>query len=86
MYKISESVAWQAVGDEVILIDLNNGTTLGLNETGGMIWSAVTTSSLDEIAESLADKYGVDREATAADVKEFIAEMQRRGFVVGGAN
>lgn len=81
MYTISPHVAWQRVGEEVIIIELKTGNTLGLNPTASQIWSEINDSSLEAIAESIASTYELDLETATRDVAAFLDEMQQRGLV-----
>ncbi len=65
-------VAWRAVGEETILVDLRNNRIFGLNSSGGAVWA-----ELDETGAT-----GLDLDGRAAEsVRAFLAELVAAGLV-----
>jgi hypothetical protein len=81
-YRIHERLAWQLVAGEAVIVDLSSGNTIGLNESASMIWSMLTEHDESEIAATLSERYGIDRENAARDVAEFVNEMKGRDYLL----
>ena len=54
---------------------------LELNETARDILSCCDGRTVTEIIQKLAEQYDVDPEALAADVRETLADLQRRKLI-----
>lgn len=81
--EIHPRVAWQLVGDEAVLIDLDRGRALGLNATGSFLWPRLGRRSESELAEDLAAAFDVELESARRDVTLFLVDMRRRGLLAG---
>lgn len=79
--RIHPRVAWQVLDGEAVLIDLDRGQTLGLNETGSFLWSRLTQHDEPALARALAETYQVGEEEARADVAAFLELLRARGFV-----
>lgn len=53
-----------------------------VNETGCIVWQGLLDGS-DEttIVDRIVDRFGVDRDVAESDVRAFIDDMRRRGFL-----
>ena len=80
-WKTTTTVAWQMIGPEAVLVDVDSGTTLGLNETGSFIWKRLGSLDEAEIASELATEYRIPVEDAVQDVCEFLDLLRSRGFV-----
>lgn len=83
-HEIAPGVAWQMVADEAVLVDLESGNAMGLNETGSLIWSNLESHDLDHIAALVADRFGIDGDAAQHDVNSFVAGLVDRGLLIAG--
>jgi hypothetical protein len=79
--KIHARVAWQAVDSEVVLVDLDQGCAVGLNETASFLWTRLASRSEAELARELAEAFDVTEEQAAADVAAFVSDVAGRGYV-----
>jgi tRNA (cmo5U34)-methyltransferase len=53
-----------------------------LSDVAGLIWRSLTgRRTVDEIAEAVADRYGVETQAVRGDVDEFLDQLAADGFV-----
>ena len=75
-------VAWQVIGGEGVLVDLASGRTLGLNETGGFVWSKIDEQSIDDIGLSLSSQHEVSAATARNDVAEFVELLAAEGFLI----
>jgi pyrroloquinoline quinone biosynthesis protein D len=54
---------------------------LELNETAQQILGRCNRQTLEEIVQALAEEYDADPEMLAADVRETLADLQRRKLI-----
>ena len=70
------------VGDEQVILDLEEGVYYGLNDVGARIWELVQKPvQVEEIIHAIHTEYDVSVEECAADVKELLGELQDHGLV-----
>lgn len=74
-------VAWQAVGDEVIVVDLAGTKTLGLNPVGSLVWTLLADHEEPAIAEAVARRFDVPLETARRDVATFLRMLRDRDLV-----
>lgn len=79
---IAQHVVARKVGDEIALLDLDNGTYFGLNEMGSRIWELIADGkSLSEICDLLLAEFDVVRDILDADVRELARELNAKGLI-----
>ena len=81
-YARNGRVAWQVIDGEAVLVDLVSGDTLGLNETGGWIWSQIDERPVDEIGAQLASRFNLPVADAQRDVAEFIDSLASSGLLI----
>ena len=73
---------FEIVDDQAVVINLQAGTYISLNETGSFLWERLDgETTLESIAQELAEAYDVSPEITRPDVLALAQELQREGFV-----
>jgi hypothetical protein len=75
-------VAWQTIGDETVLMSLAEARILGLNPTGGLVWSLVEERDEDGLVAAVVERFGAEAAAARGDVLAFLALLRERGLVV----
>jgi hypothetical protein len=75
-------VAWQAIGDEAVVMSLAEGRVLGLNPTGALVWSLVGERDEDGLVAAVVERFETDRGQAREDVRGFLALLRDRGLVV----
>jgi hypothetical protein len=79
---IPKRVAWQQVGDEVVLLDISDGEYYNLNDVGARMWRALDESPDVAAAYALlCDLYEVDAETLRNDLGAFIGEFVEKGLL-----
>lgn len=77
--------AGEEAGDSGTVILIQSGMMHQLNLVGGMIWERCDGSrTLGDIADELAAEFAVERSELEADVSEFAAELQEKGWLIDG--
>jgi hypothetical protein len=74
-------VAWQRIGDEVVLMNLAEGRVLGLNPAAALVWSLVDECSEDGLVAAVLERFATDERSARADVRGFLATLRERGLV-----
>jgi hypothetical protein len=78
-------VAAKVVDGEAILINLSNGLYFSMDKVGAYVWSMIAAGSTVElIARSVSDRYGVPTERTRPDVRSLVAELLRENLIEAG--
>lgn len=78
-------VAWRKVGDDVVILDIERTTYLGVNRTGSAIWLALSSGATREDLVSLVmERFRVDRERATQDVTAFVDDLLAQGLVEEG--
>jgi hypothetical protein len=80
--RIAKEVAWQSIGGEAVLVDLERGRTFGLNATGSVVWSLLADHDEEALAAAVAERFDTGLETARADVREFLRQLRERGLVV----
>ncbi len=77
-----EQLAWKAVGDEVVILDLRTSMYLTLNGSATLLWMALMEGATTvELAQRLVDAFGVDTESATVDVAAFLATCQAQDLL-----
>ena len=76
-------VVHERIDDEVIVVNMDTGTYYGLREVGAEIWALLgRNTSTDAIVDALVRRYSGARDAVAAAVQRFLAELAAEALVV----
>ena len=64
-------------------LDLRESRYLAINETGKVLWGALTDGAThEELADRLVDTFGVDQSRASTDVDAFTTELESRGLLI----
>lgn len=70
------------IGDEAVILNVQNGYFFQLNRTAALIWGALETPvSVGTLCTKIADAHSVDPATCRQDVIAFIADMHDREIV-----
>lgn len=79
----AESVTFEVVADEAILIDINTGTYFSLNEVGTEFWEMLDgEQTIKQHATVIAKKYEVETSMVVDDLLELAEEMAKDKLIV----
>jgi hypothetical protein len=74
--EIGDSVLYQAVGDEVVLLDMATQEYFGLDSIGADVWHLILEHrDVAAVAKRLAGIYAVDEQTARADIEPLIADL-----------
>lgn len=83
-YKLNEpQVTAKVMDGEAVIIHLGSGIYYSMDGVGCAVWESITSGSdTDAIADSLAARYGMDRQVAAADIGRLVSELVAQELVV----
>jgi len=81
-FRVNSSIAWQVVDGEVVLLDLSDGTVVGLSPTASHIWPLIESSDEDSIVASLVAAFEVNPEIARVDVRQFVSTCLESSYLV----
>ena len=85
-YRRRDDVVARSVAGENLLIPVHGCTrcVYTLNATGCRLWDLLEQPRTEEdLAEALAGRYGIAREAARADVRSFVDDLVRMELLAG---
>ena len=78
----NEGLAWQIMGTEAILLDMDRNMLRGINRSGWLIWELIDgKSSLGEISSQFASRYQLDAHRALSEVLAFVVLLRDRQLV-----
>lgn len=78
----SDDVVWRSVVGEIVLLDTEDNLLMGLNGTGGRMWSLLDGQrQLGEIAELVAAEYEQEAASVLDDLVGFAGMLLGRGLL-----
>jgi hypothetical protein len=78
----SPAMAWQSVGGETVLLNLDGRELMGLNGVGARAWELIDGErTLRQIAAAVAEEFDVELPRAEADVIAFAGELLAAGAV-----
>jgi hypothetical protein len=80
--KRAGTFAESMIGDEVVLMRLDNGELLSLKEPAATIWRLIDgRRGCDDINRTLAEEFNGTADVVARDVEAFLAELRGAGLI-----
>ncbi len=81
--RLSETQVSSRLDQEVVILDLQSSSYLGLADLGARLWQLLAQSiAVAEIERIICEEYEVDPDTCRRDVREFLAQVISRGLVV----
>jgi hypothetical protein len=77
-YKVADQLAWQLVGDEAVIVDLDGGRMLGLSAVASFIWPRLETHDENQLVDAITGQFEVSDDQARADVERFLAELREK--------
>jgi hypothetical protein len=76
------SVLTAEVDKQIVMMDIESGRYLGLDDIGSVIWQRLETPrTFGELVDSLVEDYDAERAVIAQDVRELLKEMAAQSVV-----
>ncbi len=81
-YITRDGVVARAVGDEMVLLDVNGGTYFTLNAVGSVIWQRLGVGAdLEGLVAAIIADFDVEPETARADAIEFLQMSTDAGLI-----
>jgi trimethylamine:corrinoid methyltransferase-like protein len=79
--KKGNDTPWNAVDDEVVLLNLDSGYYYSLNESGRRIWELIDgKNKISDIARIICEEYDVKNDDAIKDVNVVVDELLAEGW------
>lgn len=80
--RLRPGVEWQHVGGEVVVLDLDTSSYLGVNDTGALLWPMIADGATEvQLVESLMLRHDVGVDEASADVRAFVDQLRSLALV-----
>jgi hypothetical protein len=85
--RLASRLRHRAVGDEGVLVQIENGRVLVVNEVGLHVVQQLGLGSrtLEQLVESVVDEFEVDSEQARTDVTAFLEQLRAEAALEEGA-
>jgi hypothetical protein len=71
------------IGDEVVMMDVNNGVYIGMNSVGSNIWKLLAEAvSVKDIVASLTNQYDVNPAQCEAETLTYLQQMLEQNMLI----
>jgi hypothetical protein len=78
-----DDLTWTTTDEGVTVLDVRTARYLQLNRSGATLWERLSAgATLDELADSLCARFGIDVERARADAEEFVNVLRERDLLV----
>jgi len=84
---IKRHEGWLAakVGDELVMMSVDSGVYIGLNDVGARVWDLIETPrDVKELCSTLAEEFETTPETCQPEVEAFLAQLEERGAISRG--
>jgi len=82
LVEIGESVLYQTVGDEVVLLNLTTQEYFALDSVGADVWRLlIEHRDISTVANRLASIYAVDERTARGDIDPLISDLLAAKFL-----
>ena len=72
-----------ALGEEIVMMNTDNGDYIGVNNVGSDIWNLLTEPMrVDQLLEKVIDIYDVSPEDGKVEVDAFVARMLKQEMII----
>ena len=81
-YQRNDNWIGSEVDDSIVMLNIDSGDYVVLNETAQAIWNSLATPRTgSEVVEALLEEYAVERTACEASVSRTLDEMSRMRLI-----
>lgn len=78
----SDGLAWQDVGDQVVILDLVTSRYLEINASGALIFRLIADgTTLPDLAAALMNHFDLTADQAMADAQLFVAGLDAQGLL-----
>jgi hypothetical protein len=74
-----EGLLISELGDEMVMMDVESGNYIGLNQTGRVIWELIEQPlKVDDLIKQLLSRYDISYEECSQDTLEYLNKMNEQ--------
>ncbi len=78
----NEGLLVSELSNEMVMMDIESGNYIGLNETGRVIWEMIEVPvKVDELVQQLICKYDISYEVCCKDTLECLNKMNEQKII-----
>jgi hypothetical protein len=79
----ADGLAWQQVGDESVVLDLQSSVYYSGNPSGTVLWQRlVDGATIEQLVDALTGGFEVTPEQARGDVLDFLDELRAGGLLL----
>lgn len=81
----NNEILWKLVEDKVVLLDMDEGRAIMLNEVGSHIWTTLANQKTkDELVQDVITAFDIDEDTAKKDTHSFLNEMIKKDLIRAG--
>lgn len=81
----NNEILWKLIEDKVVLLDMDEGRAIMLNEVGSHIWTTLANQKTkDELVQDVVTVFDIDEDTAKKDVFSFLNEMIKKDLIRAG--
>jgi hypothetical protein len=78
----TDTIAWNEVGESVVVLDLVSSTYFSTNASGTLLWQLLSAgANRQELVNALTERFAIEDETAERDVDAFLAELARASLL-----
>ncbi len=79
----NEGLLVSELSNEMVMMDIESGNYIGLNETGRVIWEMIEAPvKVDNLVQQLVERYDISYEACCKDTLECLNKMSEQKIIM----
>ena len=80
--RVSSCEASSRLGDDVAILELDQGVKCGLNDTGSFLWGLMQRPvRVDEMRAALVEEFQIDGDAAEKDLLRVLSDLRDAGLI-----
>ena len=78
----NSDILWRVIDEKVVLLDMDEGRAIMLNEVGSHIWTTLANQKTkDELVQDITLAFDIDEKTARKDVYYFLDDMIKRDLI-----
>jgi len=78
----NNDILWKLIEDKVVLLDMDEGRAITLNEVGSHIWTSLEKhKTQEELLQDVTSAFDIDKDTARKDTTAFLDDMLKRDLI-----
>jgi len=78
----NNEILWKLIEDKVVLLDMDEGRAITLNEVGSHIWTSLEKEKTnDELVQDVTSAFDIGEDTARKDTNAFLDDMLKRDLI-----